>query len=75
MCPVTGSTSGKLAMNEQSSLIIPALFGITVLLVLGFVIWTGIRARRAKREHRHSVSERQARGEMPETYGGPDPRG
>lgn len=61
-------------MDEQSSLILPVLFGITVVLVLAYVLWTGARARRAQREHHHSVRERQERGEMPETYRGPDPR-
>ena len=59
-------------MEEQSRLIIPVLFGVTVAMVLAYVIWTGLRARRARREHRHSVRERQERGELPKTYGGPD---
>jgi hypothetical protein len=59
-------------MDEQSSLIIPILFGVTAVLVLAFAIWSGARARRARREHHHSVSERQERGEMPKTYGSGD---
>jgi hypothetical protein len=61
-------------MDEQSSLIIPILFGVTAVLALALVIWTGMRARRAKREHHHSVSERQARGEVPKTWGAGDTR-
>jgi hypothetical protein len=59
-------------MDEQSSLIIPVLFGVTVVLVLAFVIVSGLKARRARRERRHSVTEMQERGEVPKTYGAGD---
>ncbi len=59
-------------MDEQSSLIIPALFGVTFFAVLVYAIVSGVKARRARREHHHSVSERQERGEAPKTYGGGD---
>lgn len=61
-------------MDESSSLIIPALFGMTFLAVLIVAFWQWGKVKKARREHHHSVSELQERGEAPKTYGAGDTR-